>query len=131
VELTRVRRGEYRAWEHGHGRVRGWEGIRWQRDEEPPKTIGGFQVERLYDAIAERDTEIRGLRTRVKEERRFKDRSNSRHKKEAGEIVVSNGSAAHVPQAQDEEISTEDIDAIVKQLSVEPAVQVTGSGREI
>lgn len=128
LELERLRRGEHSERERGRSRILGWKGIRWKEDEEPPKAPRDRLLDHLQEKLAERDTEIRQLRSEVPHCKPVKDETATRHTTELGSEV----SAPAVPSMQDrdDDISSDDIRDLLAQLSADDSSAATSTTKE-
>lgn len=130
VELKRSRRGEHREKERGRGRLNGWKGVRWKEGEEPQKSTMDRLVDHLQVELAERNAEIRKLKSDGTNHRQVKEQPVTRHttKLSGGEPVREPSAASS--QDQDCENVSEDISDLLKQLSDDDSVIAASTTKE-
>jgi hypothetical protein len=130
VNYVRGRCGEYLEKEKGRQRKMGWGGIRWQENEAPPKSTRDFVVDNLHEKLAERDAEIRKLKSEVAQQRPVKEVPATRHTTKLCDGETTPAAAVPSLQDRDDGISSEDIRDLLAQLSPEDASAETSTTKE-
>jgi P4 family phage/plasmid primase-like protien len=130
TELRRSRRGEHRERESGRSRLYGWKGIRWKEDEEPSKSPRDRLLDHLQEKLAERDAEIRQLRSEVTHHEPVKDEPATRHTTKLGDGETVPSSSVQSSPDLDDGISPDDIQDLLAQLSSKDTIITTSAGEE-
>jgi P4 family phage/plasmid primase-like protien len=130
VKYSRGRRGEYLEKEKGRRRKRGWDGIRWQENEDPPKSTRDYFVDNLNEKLAERDAEIRKLKSEVAQQRPVKEVPATRHTTEVRSGEAAPTLALPSSPDRDDDISSDDIRDLLAQLSADDSSAATSTTKE-